>query len=147
MEAVDPHKFVTEIDLKENYGSEKDVHAEVGRGQRFSLLQANDVAPTGDDGEYGRERPADEGMEVEIASSGGVGGSESGFYLAEDDGDEDGDGGKDHVPPADFLQLGIAGEVGNAIADHSKKHHRNDEVNHDGVDGVGVGEVMFVEWG
>lgn len=55
MEAVDPYEFVAEVDLKENNRSEKDVHAKVGRGQRFSLLQANDVAPAGDDGEYGRE--------------------------------------------------------------------------------------------
>lgn len=86
-------------------------------------------------------------MEIEIASGGGVGGGESGFYLAKDDGDEDGDGGKNHVPPADFLQSGVSGEVGDAIAEDGEEHHCDDEVNHDGVNGVRVGKIVFVEWG
>ncbi|MFK8185052.1 MAG: hypothetical protein AB8B99_16905 [Phormidesmis sp.] len=36
-------------------------------------------------------------------------------------------------------------EVGDTVTNYGKKHHCDDEVNHDGVNGVGIGEVVFVE--
>ena len=76
-----------------------------------------------------------------------VGHRQACFDLAKNDRNENGNSGKAQIPPTDLIVARIFGEVTNHIAHKGEQGHGNDEVHHDGVNGVRVRKVVFIEGG
>ena len=52
---------------------------------------------------------------------------------------KDRNSGKEHIPPANFIELVVLAKVAHQVAQKSKKYHRNDKMNYDWMDSVGIG--------
>ena len=147
MKAVNPDELVAEVHLGEHQTRQDEVDGKEPLRQDVGVFLTGDITPAGEQCQHAGQGPANGAVVVEDVSRGAIGIGETGFDLAEDDGDEDRNSGDDQVPEADLKQVLLSGNDSDQIEDDGDQRHRDDEMHDDRVDDVEPGEVFVVERG